>query len=332
MAEVTGLVVGTVGLAALFQTCIELFERFELGRNHARDYQLACTKIDLLQARLSQWGEQFRVEAPGLEHPALRQNWTQEQEVIARSLIGIRDIFESASILAARYKLSSGTIGHCSRDIEHKVLLFRLSRWTIAGKRTLWAVRDKSKLDDFIDDLSFLIDNLDKVGTRIAMSAANKSMPRKSVPKAENDQQNKTRSSKTSTPRVGAPDGKMAAEKEAEPRVSVLTKEERDAVVQTVGKHGGQFHINRTLHVEGGSTIVGSVGKESTSLITQGETVRVKDSFAILGSVRNGKDLRYVAQAHRRTIVAEEEVSDSSTDSESSQETLQAHSNDGKGY
>ena len=182
MADVTGLVIGAIALASLFTTCIDLFDRFELGRNYAYDYQLACTKMCLLKARLSAWGDSLNIEAPGREHPNLRRCWTEEQGIIGRSLFGIKEIFGNAALLSQRYKLTASrqsalrsviTYRPKERRIESENIppvRLSASSWTLLRKRTVWAIHDKQKFDVLINDLSFLIDNLEKVIERFAMS------------------------------------------------------------------------------------------------------------------------------------------------------------------
>lgn len=183
MADVAGLILGTVALASLFTTCIELFERFELGRQHAYDYHLACTKVALLKARLSTWGVSLGIDKPGYEHPALRRHWTAEQEVISRSLYAIKETFENTSLLVEKYRLTPRR----SRTLR-SVVSYQVNQlpsgpgnstnpkrsaiaWAGLRKRTSWAIHDKQKFDGFIEDLSFLIVNLEKVTGRTVMSA-----------------------------------------------------------------------------------------------------------------------------------------------------------------
>ncbi|KAK5053797.1 hypothetical protein LTR84_001759 [Exophiala bonariae] len=187
MADVAGLVIGAIALASLFSTCIDLFDRFELGRNYDSDYQLACTKLCLLRARLSSWGLALNVGTPGHEHPKLRRQWTEEEEVIGRSLLSIREIFGNATIMYEKYKLTPArsrafrsVVAYRTnkQSVEPDQTLTRrtstsstssTSSWTLLRKRTVWAVHDKQKFDNFIQDLSFLIENLEKVGERLGM-------------------------------------------------------------------------------------------------------------------------------------------------------------------
>lgn len=107
MAEAAGLTLGAVALASMFSTCIDLFDRFESGRNHAKDFHLACTKVRLLKIRLLKWGHILDIEAPGSEHAALKPCWSEERDVISRSLFGIENLFECAFVLLERQRLTS---------------------------------------------------------------------------------------------------------------------------------------------------------------------------------------------------------------------------------
>ena len=182
MADVSGLVIGAVALASLFTTCIELFEYFELGRNYAYDHQLAITKLTLLKARLAGWGLSLNVRSPGHEDSGLRKSWPSERDVVGRSLFGIKDIFENASLLVDKYKLTPrrtrtfrlvpplGSDALLPLTTDPRVRTATSSNWLHLRKRTKWAIHDKQKFDRFIDDLSFLIENLEKVNDRIGMS------------------------------------------------------------------------------------------------------------------------------------------------------------------
>lgn len=180
MADAAGLVIGAIALASLFSTCIELFDVFELGRNYVYDYRLACTKIALLRARLSRWGLALNIEVPGLELSVLREHWPEEQDIVGRSLLGIKDIFDDTSLLVERYRLSpkrtrrlTSKPAFLGTSIFHETppapsISPKPNRFLLR-KRTRWAIHDKGKFDDLINDLSFLIENLEKVTDRLQM-------------------------------------------------------------------------------------------------------------------------------------------------------------------
>jgi hypothetical protein len=182
MAEIAGLVIGAVALAFLFDTSIALLERFESATNYAYDYDLACTKLGMLKVRLSAWGVLLNIEAPGSEHPALRQHCTEEKDVIGRSLLGIRDAFQDASVLAGTYRLIPKRLqsSRSSASRRSEARQFRepeatkpaVKGWAFMRKRRLWVIHDNHKFDVLIQDLSFLIENLEKVAERVDMPSA----------------------------------------------------------------------------------------------------------------------------------------------------------------
>jgi Prion-inhibition and propagation len=187
--DVSGFVFSALTVASLFKTCIELFDYFELGKNHVYDHQLAGTKICLLKARLSAWGVSVNLgdpdPAPSGGHHTSYQHWTEEQDVIMRGLSSIKDLFEDAAVLSEKYRLVP------QRTRRVKAILFSAYRsedslphhsktsstaWAFLRKRTVWAIHDKQKFDAFIADLSFLIDNLEKVAEHIEMAFSSKQL------------------------------------------------------------------------------------------------------------------------------------------------------------
>ena len=142
-AEIAGLAIGTIALASLFSTCIELFDVVELGKNAVYDYELACTKINLLRERLWAWGRSLNVMEPGKESVALRDQWQTKREIVAASLIGLKRILGDSEVLMQKYNMSMSSI--------------------TLRKRTVWAIRDRAKFDRLIQDIGFLIEGLEKL-------------------------------------------------------------------------------------------------------------------------------------------------------------------------
>jgi hypothetical protein len=182
MAEPAGLFLGTIALASLFSTCLELAEYFELSRSFVYDYRLACLKLALLKFRLGAWGDSLRVRDAGHEREELRMHWCEEQEVIGCSLSGIKEIFGNAEALADKYRL----LPRESRSLDPSFLLpskskaicgnstipaqsFKKSRFFALRRTTTWAIRDKQKFDGLLLDLDFFIGSLEQVITRIDM-------------------------------------------------------------------------------------------------------------------------------------------------------------------
>jgi Prion-inhibition and propagation len=193
MAEVAGLAFGTVALASLFSACVELIEYFELGRSFEYDYDLACLKLSLLKVRLDTCGKTLSIDDESQE---LRQNWSKEQDVIVRSLLGIKNILGNAELLKDKYRLvphkpnplstllaalakSSTVADHSSSgssrplNSSRRLLLFRRS--------TIWAIRDRQKFDALLSDLEFFISNLEHVVSPLMMAKQPKEKERSPV-------------------------------------------------------------------------------------------------------------------------------------------------------
>ncbi|KAI4113692.1 MAG: hypothetical protein LQ338_008129 [Usnochroma carphineum] len=181
MAEAAGLAIGTIGLAGLFTACVECVDYISLGRNHGKDFEISMTKLILLKARLSAWGESLLVTQEGQETPALREHWLAEQDNVGRCLISIKTMFEDGSQLESRYGLErlstdqslsvipQGQKSKPFQQIEDKLKLRIHSRQehTSVSKKTRWAIRDKKKFDSLLADLAFFIDGLEDLSDRI---------------------------------------------------------------------------------------------------------------------------------------------------------------------
>jgi len=186
MAEPLGLAMSGVALAGLFSTCIEIVEYFEQGKNFAKDFQLALTKVSLMKRRLSQWGTTMSIDSPGAEAKDFRDRWPAESGVIMESLMGIRDILVNTTHMCRRYRCSSkeqqdpaawlewkidGGAG-CGRNILKatsplSVTLYRNESLETLRLKTLWVIKDKKRFQALITDFDFLLGNLEKIGERL---------------------------------------------------------------------------------------------------------------------------------------------------------------------
>ena len=177
MAEAVGLVLSTVTLASLFQTCLEFIEYFHLSKSYEKDYERASLKLNLLHSRLDTCGRALSITIDCRQiHEASRQS--PEGAIIYESLQGIADIFRDAELLRDKYSLSP-----CQKQKSNGVLTRHLQVGTAAvgaqsrhirGQRrpsffrrsTTWAIRDKQKFDVFLADLDFFISNLEVISLR----------------------------------------------------------------------------------------------------------------------------------------------------------------------
>ncbi|KXL50472.1 hypothetical protein M433DRAFT_132187 [Acidomyces richmondensis BFW] len=101
--ETAGLVIGGVGLAALFDTCITTFEYIDAGRNYGKVYQKAVLKLATLELRLSRWGSTVKFQDETVE---AFNTATKEQCAQVKALLGqIQIDLEDAEKASKRYTL-----------------------------------------------------------------------------------------------------------------------------------------------------------------------------------------------------------------------------------
>jgi hypothetical protein len=172
MAEVAGLVIGGVGLAALFDTCMSTFEYVDTGRKYGVDYQKAALKVSVLELRLSRWGQQVRFSE------AVAEGSTSDQSPQVKALLGqIQVDLEDACKASKRYVLprsnepeqqvaGSGTLESLG-DTFRRLSLKRQKRTSLMNK-TRWALRDKKKLDSLIDDIKRSVDDLEDLSSAVS--------------------------------------------------------------------------------------------------------------------------------------------------------------------
>jgi hypothetical protein len=165
-AEAAGLAVGVIALASLFTTCVELLDYVELGKNYLEDYRLACTKTNILHARLSIWGGAAHILHPGHEHPLLRV--PAKRDAVGASLQSLKDVLSNTEILRRKYDLGTQELTLSTKDRARPQ---KFAIWSLnLRRRTTWSIRDKAKFDRFIEDVSFLMNNLEKVTETLGSS------------------------------------------------------------------------------------------------------------------------------------------------------------------
>jgi hypothetical protein len=165
-AEAAGLAVGVIALASLFTTCVELLDYVELGKNYLQDYRLACTKINILHTRLSIWGGAAHILHPGHEHPLLRV--PAKRDAVGASLQSLKDVLSDTEILRRKYDLGTQELTLNTKDRARPQ---KFANWSLnLRRRTTWSIRDKAKFDKFIEDVSFLMNNLEKVTETLGSS------------------------------------------------------------------------------------------------------------------------------------------------------------------
>ncbi|KAK5689562.1 hypothetical protein LTR17_026219 [Elasticomyces elasticus] len=173
MAETAGLVIGGVGLAALFVTSVQAFEYVDTAREYGGQYQRLTLRLSILHLRLSRWGASVQFEENSRGDLASHQLVIASQADVAtvRRLLGeIFTLLEDACEASYHYKPTiSRENDHIntsrSANINALVKMMRsiaLSRQkqATAMQKTRWALRDEKKLRRLVEDLTGLVSDL----------------------------------------------------------------------------------------------------------------------------------------------------------------------------
>lgn len=189
MAEAAGLVIGTVALASLFNTCIEICEYIEAGKNLMAEVRLALTKVRLLRVRLHQWGSLFAFDKLGvLEIQTVTPpRWPDDCNPIMDGLSQVSLILQETLHLSGRYRLAEDlNRTRCAGTCSHRQIAMQPNQMrdmvgnhnedlkppsypasssgaklNLLRKRFSWAVKDKKKFDSCIENLNFLVTSLE---------------------------------------------------------------------------------------------------------------------------------------------------------------------------
>lgn len=173
MAEVFGAVAGAIGIAALFNNCIDCFDYIQISRHFGEDFSKYQLRLDVAKCRLSRWGAAINVNSD----PRFSNNASNDQTTtLAETLLGeIVARFESAQKSSLLYKTvsrdqemqvcSEADLGAVPQRLHSHLRTLTMHRQNRVGltKKAYWAIYDKNKMGRMIDDIFDLINDLEKV-------------------------------------------------------------------------------------------------------------------------------------------------------------------------
>ncbi|EME41525.1 hypothetical protein DOTSEDRAFT_73817 [Dothistroma septosporum NZE10] len=159
--EPAGLAMGVVGVAALFDGCMSAFNYVESGKSFGKDYQKATLKIEILQLRLSRWGESVtRVDEPSQLPAGVALASEQEHRTVEKLLGEILNELEDAERISSRYEPEPAANGYdsgCesieSLTVRTRELALTRQKKVSFGLKAKWALHHKGKLKNLIDSL-----------------------------------------------------------------------------------------------------------------------------------------------------------------------------------
>ena len=146
MAEVAGLVIGGISLAAIFDQCITIIKYVDAGKQCRDDCQDATLMLTLIGGRLNRWERTIR------DNSDLQA--TEEDGESARLwLKQIHRRLEEAEKLGQRYTVEStkksADMSHIVEKVQARVL--RRNGGLSMARKARWALIDQEKMQTLIE-------------------------------------------------------------------------------------------------------------------------------------------------------------------------------------
>lgn len=195
MAEIAGLVLGTLALVGVFEDCIGLISQITAAKSMGQDYEKLDTKLDIEKTLLLQWAN--RIHLFHRQQYDTRLDDPETRRVIERTLGCIRLLLSESNELQRRYgvrpaqkdeetetssTVSSRLMSHFRQESQSLKLwresqLLKLDQEAHAFQLRIddhkkdnstftkikWVIKDREKFEGLIRDLSDLIAGLNKV-------------------------------------------------------------------------------------------------------------------------------------------------------------------------
>ena len=187
MAEVAGLVIGGISLVAMFESCMNIFDYVDSGRNFTTGYQDAALDITMLGARLARWERTYRQNPPAstedegekaemwLEQISKRlQDARLTGEKYETSKPSVPFATAAAMILPSNPEMKPAARKFQMTDKIREKLLYRVrspgtskdssAATTISiASKARWALRDEAKMNALIEKLTRYVSHLEAI-------------------------------------------------------------------------------------------------------------------------------------------------------------------------
>lgn len=181
--EPVGVAIGALGLVGLFSACVDGFQLVETGKYLGKDFDLLETKFSNQRLRLKAWGQACGLlDTQGCGYDT-RLNDTELRMNVERTLNHIIITLRNEELLANKYGLKEchpiarrsygahravipinrfplNTIWRTKfQDFKHRI--DRTQNKAPLTAKARWAIGDKKKFIDLVQDLKDLIDDLE---------------------------------------------------------------------------------------------------------------------------------------------------------------------------
>lgn len=165
-----------LGLAALFTTCLEVWDFVDAGRAHATNFSLLRTKLDNQRILFVIWGKKVQFGSESGEYDR-RLDDPFIAPTIESNLNHIRRIFSDTDAMVDRYGIAitrkrkshrygTSSSQHAIFQSGYKQFLGQLKqdqKSTSFWKKTRWSIKDEKRFDTMVKDISELVVGLERI-------------------------------------------------------------------------------------------------------------------------------------------------------------------------
>jgi hypothetical protein len=179
MADPGGLVIGVVGLGALYSTCVECLSVFRKIRAFDRDYDFLASRLWTEQALLMRWGQRMGLLTGNMQDidPQLQDPYTKE--AVAGVLYCIEILLTDTKKFQTTYGLvpnqRSRKVADAVSSNDKKVRHYSHSQVWLSDsivperkqvnlvRKFHWSILDREKFRDLIDEFRELVQRLEEL-------------------------------------------------------------------------------------------------------------------------------------------------------------------------
>ncbi|KAJ4214073.1 hypothetical protein NW759_010599 [Fusarium solani] len=154
MTEIFGAVSGAISIAALFNDCVDCFEYIQLARHFGKDYSRCQLRLDVAKWRLDRWAP-LSISITTLDSGPVSRRYEQSTPEQNRVALTLADLDPASQQLRNEFQ----TITKKRQDRASLV------------KKTGWALYDKKRLGNLIDNIVTSIDELELVFPSVAQAS-----------------------------------------------------------------------------------------------------------------------------------------------------------------
>lgn len=172
--EATGLAVGVLGIAGLFNNAVDTFNYIQVGRNLAMKHQTEVLKLESTQLRLSRWGQSLGLSGDLSETRTLNVVFGSEDAASqAEKRLGhILNLLEDARKITQKLSVQdsatfdvasegdkvaatlSSRMRAISKSRQNKTSLSRKAKWALYHEKTLTRlIEDCNELTKELEDM-----------------------------------------------------------------------------------------------------------------------------------------------------------------------------------